>query len=35
MEAIERNQAKKSVDWKFTTEDAQVRLKRLYRQIKD
>lgn len=32
---IDRNQQKKSVDWQFTTEDARIRLKRLYPQIKD
>ena len=32
---IDRNQKKKSVDWHFTTEDARIRLKRLYPQIKD
>ncbi len=32
---INRNQQKKSVDWQFTTEDARIRLKRLYPQIKD
>ena len=32
---IARNQQKKSVDWQFTTEDARIRLKRLYPQIKD
>ena len=32
---IERNLQKKSVDWQFTTEDARIRLKRLYPQIKD
>lgn len=32
---IERNKMPKSVDWQFTTEDARIRLKRLYPQIKD
>jgi hypothetical protein len=32
---IDRNLQKKSVDWQFTTEDARIRLKRLYPQIKD
>jgi hypothetical protein len=30
----QRNAAKKSVDWQFTTDDARIRLKRLYPQIK-
>ena len=28
-----RNSNQKSVDWQFTTEDARIRLKRLYPQI--
>ena len=31
----ERNQLQKSVDWQFTTADAQVRLKQLYLQVED
>jgi len=30
----ERNAAQKSVDWQFTTQDARIKLKRLYPQIK-
>ena len=30
---VERNQLQKSVDWQFTTDDARIRLKRLYPQI--
>jgi len=30
----ERNRFQKSVEWRFTTEDARIRLKRLYPQIK-
>lgn len=30
---IQRNEARKAVDWQFTTADARVRLKRLYPQI--
>jgi len=30
----ERNAKQKSVDWQFTTEDARIKLKRLYPQIK-
>jgi hypothetical protein len=29
----ERNQSQKSVDWQFTTDDARIRLKRLYPQF--
>ena len=29
-----RNQNQKGVDWKFTTEDARIKLKRLYPQFK-
>jgi hypothetical protein len=28
-----RNEAQKGADWRFTTEDARIRLKRLYPQI--
>lgn len=31
----ERNQSQKSVDWQFTTDDARIRLKRLYPQFED
>jgi len=31
----QRNQSQKSVDWQFTTDDARIRLKRLYPQIQD
>lgn len=31
----QRNQSQKSVDWQFRTEDARIRLKRLYPQIED
>ena len=31
----QRNQSQKSVDWQFTTDDARIRLKRLYPQIED
>jgi len=30
---LERNAGQKSVDWQFTTEDARIKLKRLYPQI--
>jgi hypothetical protein len=30
-----RNESAKSVDWQFTTDDARIRLKRLYPQIKN
>lgn len=29
----QRNEAQKGADWRFTTEDARIRLKRLYPQI--
>lgn len=29
----QRNEAQEGVDWRFTTEDARIRLKRLYPQI--
>lgn len=31
----QRNQFQKSVDWQFTTDDARIRLKRLYPQLED
>ncbi len=31
----ERNERQKGVDWQFTTDDARIKLKRLYPQIKD
>ncbi len=31
----QRNQSQKSVDWQFTTDDARIRLKRLYPQLED
>ncbi|MEW5785749.1 MAG: IS630 family transposase, partial [Bacillota bacterium] len=31
---IERNQKQKGVDWQFTTDDARIKLKRLYPQFK-
>jgi len=30
----ERNAARKPVNWQFTTDDARIKLKRLYPQIK-
>ncbi len=30
-----RNQGNHSVDWRFTTADAQIKLKRLYPSIQD
>jgi hypothetical protein len=30
-----RNQSQKGVDWQFTTDDARIKLKRLYPQFKD
>jgi hypothetical protein len=30
---LKRNAKQKAVDWQFTTEDARVKLKRLYPQI--
>ena len=32
---IQRNHLQKSVDWQFTTENARIRLKRLYPQIEN
>ena len=31
--AVERNQGSKTVDWRFTTDDARIKLKRLYPSI--
>lgn len=30
-----RNQSQKGVDWQFSTNDARIKLKRLYPQFKD
>jgi len=31
---VKRNDLQKGVDWQFTTDDARIKLKRLYPQIK-